>query len=138
MTVIVQRLGKREIDHELIWGAIIVCVLVAARWFPFDLLPPPACPFKLLTRVPCCTCGMTRSLLAFAHGDFMGALYWNPLIGLCSLGAVAYFVYAAIVLVFDLPRIRWSLTRRWERVCVRLIAVFVFSANWIYLIVAGR
>jgi hypothetical protein len=138
LTVTLRQLTPAEIDHELIWGGIAVLVLGVARWFPFAVFPPPRCPLKMLTGYPCCTCGLTRSLLAFAHGEVVAAFTWNPLVALCALGSVVYALYAAIVLVFGLPRVRWSLTAFWERVVVRLLAVAVIVANWAYLVAVGR
>ncbi len=37
------------------------------------------CSFASLTHHPCPGCGTTRSALALFHGDFAGALRWNPL-----------------------------------------------------------
>ncbi len=138
MTFTARRLDRSEIDHELIWGTVALFIFGVARWFPFGYFPPPACPFKVLTGYPCCTCGMTRSFLAFVRADLLLAFAWNPLVALGAVGGALYLCYAFIVLVFRLPRIRWSLTARWERIAVRVGVVALFLANWIYLIVVGR
>ncbi len=138
MTVTARRLDRTEIDHELIWSTIGLFIFSVARWFPFSYFTLPPCPFKVLTGYPCCTCGVTRSLLAFVRGDFLSAFTLNPLMALCAVGGAAYFCYALTVLVFRLPRIRWSLTTRWERIAVRVVILVVSLANWVYLIMVGR
>jgi len=40
---------------------------------------PPLCPFKVLTDIPCPGCGLTRSLVLFAHGDWTQAIAFHPL-----------------------------------------------------------
>ena len=40
---------------------------------------PPLCPFKALTNVPCPGCGLTRSLVLFAHGDWAQSVNFHPL-----------------------------------------------------------
>jgi hypothetical protein len=138
LTVTFRRLERGEIDHELIWAGIAVFVFGVARWFPFDLFPPPACPFKHLTGYPCCTCGLTRGLLAFTRGEFAAAFRWNPLIALGAAASAVYVLYGAVVVAFKLPRIRCALTARWERVAVRLVAVSALVVDWAYLIAVGR
>jgi len=136
--VSIRRLGKQEVDHEMIWGAVILFVLAAARWFPFQMIHPPSCPLKALTGYPCCTCGMTRSLLAFVQGDPAAALTWNPLIGMLAMGASIYLLYALVVLSLRLPRVRVSPTGLWDRNRLRLLMLFAIVGNWVYLIVQGR
>lgn len=36
------------------------------------------CPIRALFSVPCPTCGMTRSAIAFLRGDIALSLYYNP------------------------------------------------------------
>ncbi|HOE09996.1 MAG TPA: DUF2752 domain-containing protein [bacterium] len=138
MILSIRRLGKQEVDHEMIWGAVILFVFAAARWFPFQTIHPPSCPWKMLTGYPCCTCGMTRSLLAFAQGNPVTALLWNPLIGMLAIAASIYFLYALVVLSLRLPRVRISLTGIRERNGIRLLILFAIVGNWMYLIIQGR
>jgi hypothetical protein len=44
----------------------------------FGALPWP-CPFKLVTGLPCPSCGMTRATRLAMHGDFAGATHMHPL-----------------------------------------------------------
>ena len=46
------------------------------------------CPLKNLTGVPCTTCGTTRSVVAFFHGEFTEALYCNPLGIIAAVGLI--------------------------------------------------
>lgn len=58
---------------------------------------PVLCPFRLATGLPCPGCGLTRSWVALAHGDFSTALADN-LFGPVSMLFVAATVLIAVVL----------------------------------------
>jgi hypothetical protein len=50
---------------------------------------PVICPFRLATGLPCPGCGLTRSWVYIAHGDFSEALRANPFGYLTMAAAVA-------------------------------------------------
>jgi len=121
-------------DHELIWLAVSVAsVAGAAVWLALGL-PWPKCPFLATTGLPCVTCGATRSAIAFLHGDFLLALRWNPLAFVAFCAVIAFDLYAAIVLVGRMPRLRiidWSVA---EKKVVRIAVISLLALNWIYLL----
>ncbi len=51
---------------------------IAAIWPFFPAHPPNVCPLRSLTGIPCPFCGMTRSVVAAVHGDFVTSLRYNP------------------------------------------------------------
>lgn len=54
------------------------------------------CTLKNITGVPCASCGTTRSILYFFKGDFLNAIFYNPLGVLVSLILLAippYLIY---------------------------------------------
>jgi hypothetical protein len=134
MRLLWRRLSANEPDHELIWLAVSVVVLAGgATWLALSL-PWPQCPFLAITGLPCVTCGATRSTIAFLHGDFLSALRWNPLAFVALSGLIAFDLYAAIVLVGRMPRLRtvgWSVG---EKNAVRIAAISLLALNWIYLL----
>jgi hypothetical protein len=134
MRLLWRRRSARELDHELIWLAVSVASLAgAAAWLALAL-PWPKCPFLSVTGLPCVTCGATRSTIAFLHGDFSTALRWNPLAFLAFCGLVAFDLYAALVLVGRMPRLRiveWTIT---EKNAARIAVISLLALNWIYLL----
>ena len=97
-------------------------------------LPWPRCPFLAVTGLPCVTCGATRSIIAFLHGDFLSALRWNPLAFVAFCALIAFDLYAVIVLVGRTARLRivdWTGT---ERNLARIALVSLLALNWIYLL----
>ena len=119
-----------DIPFGLIYGTIAFMALIAARILPVqDMMP--SCAFKAFTGIPCPTCGTTRSLVHFAHGDLAGSFGLNPAVALMIVGAILLFVYDTIVL-FSGSRIACFLTLREARL-IRSGAVVAILANWIYL-----
>ena len=125
---------KTDFDHELVWGTIGLLVLLVARFVPIHLLPLRPCPFLRITGVPCLTCGMTRCFLAMSRLDVVTAWQFSPLGTVLYVAVVCYVIYAAVVLIGRLPRIRIRFRSIWElRAIVAVLAVLAI-ANWIYLI----
>lgn len=66
------------------WGLLTLTLAASV------LLPPPggdgriahlpsACPFFLLTGLPCPGCGLTRAFVCLGHGRWHEAWHWHPL-----------------------------------------------------------
>jgi Protein of unknown function (DUF2752) len=122
-----------EINHELIWLAVSIASIAFGGAWLWIGLPWPRCAFHDLTGHPCLTCGMTRSAIRFFHGDFIGALRWNPLIfaALCAL--TVFDVYAVVVLTTGARRFRLQLTIAEKRM-MRVLGIVLLLANWVYLL----
>jgi hypothetical protein len=62
-------------------GRLPLLTLAVAAAVPRSLVEsgPMLSPFRLTTGLPDPGCGMTRSLVALAHGDLVGSLYFHPL-----------------------------------------------------------
>lgn len=121
-------------DPELIWLVVSVASLAAGVAWLTLALPWPSCPFLALTGLPCVTCGSTRSVIAFLHGDFLSALRWNPLAFVVFCALLAFDLYAAIVLTGRTARLRivdWSAM---EKNATRIIVIGLVALNWIYLL----
>lgn len=96
-------------------------------------LPTPRCVFHALTGVPCVTCGATRSFRCLLDGDVSGAFAWNPLV-VCGAAVLGIFViYAFLVALFRLPRARIRDVSRRDLRWMRVLAVTILAANWIYV-----
>jgi hypothetical protein len=127
-----------ELDHEALWltvGGASLCLLAIALATPGIQLP--LCVFKILTGIPCPTCGLTRAVIALSRGDLGRALSMNPLAAVAGVAAIGYLVYAAAVLVLRLPRLRPLVTPLDARI-LRIAAVTLVAGNWLWLIATGR
>jgi Protein of unknown function (DUF2752) len=122
----------------VLWGVVAMLCLAMA---PLASLAAPiaeakvfSCPVKVATGLPCPTCGGTRATLALARLSPREALAANPAVTLGWL-AVVLGGLVAMPLAFTgrpLP----TLPRRLP-VSVRLAAVALVVANWVYLYKAG-
>ena len=138
MRVAWRRLEPPEIDHEALWllvGGASLCLLGAALATPGIQLP--RCAFKTITGLPCPTCGVTRTIIALSRGDVDRALFLNPLATIACAAGLLYLLYAAAVLALRLPRLRPAVSAAAAR-RVRIGAVAVLAANWLWLIATGR
>ncbi len=126
-----------EPDPELLWGSILgAAALIAAAWLRSGF-PTPLCPLHALTRIPCPTCGMTRATTTILHGDIAASLAWNPLMTLVLSGAALYILYAAVVVIGKLPRLRWTSPSQSECRWIRISVFLLLAANWACLIWRG-
>jgi len=120
----------------LIFAAIGVVGTLAVGLLHLDRLPFPLCYLKLLTGLPCPTCGSTRALGRLFALDVPGALVMNPV---TTLAAFAILLWAAADLVL-LPQKRalgLELSPRAGR-GLRIAVVVAVVANWAFLLAAGR
>ena len=69
--------------------ALVIAAAVPRTWVESG---PMLSPFRLTTGLPDPGCGMTRSMVALAHGDLTGSLYFHP------LGIAVVTLLAALVL----------------------------------------
>ncbi len=93
---------------------------------------PSLCVFRNVTNLPCPTCGTTRATLAFARGDVLAGVLYNP------------FVVTAIAIGLTLRAVQWvfgrrvaiTISPRSKRFGWALVAG-LFLTNWAYLIARG-
>ena len=134
MRLVRRRVPANGIDHELIWLLVSVtagAIGLVAFWLGLNW---PRCPFLAITGFPCLTCGATRATIAFLHGNFSLAWWWNPLAFLALCGVVAFDLYAIVVLLSRSARIRIVDWTRVEKNFVRIAVVSMLAVNWIYLL----
>jgi hypothetical protein len=119
-----------------IFGAIGVVAGSAVAVLHLDRLPVVFCVFKAITGLPCPTCGSTRALGRLAAFDLAGALTMNPL---ATLAAALVAAWALVDLVLLARRRALSLdVDRSLAGRLRLGALLLFLANWVYLLAARR
>ena len=101
---------------------------------------PGVCLFKRLTTIPCPSCGTTRSVLSILHGDFAGALYWNPFGLILALA----LIITPFWLSYDLAGHNDTLSRAYNHtekilkqkwIALPLIGLVIL--NWIWNIYKG-
>jgi hypothetical protein len=134
MRLVRRPLAAGEFDHELVWLTVSILAAVGGGLWLWLGLPWPRCAFLAITGYPCLTCGATRCAIALAHADLGSALLWNPLATIALAAVVLFDVYALIVLVMRLPRLRIVDWTRREKHAVRIAVVTVLLLNWAFLL----
>ena len=77
----VRAVGWRVLGALCRPASLAVFGLIVGSALPLGWLTsgPSLCPFKVLTGLPCPGCGLTRSAVAFLHGDPSTSLFYHPL-----------------------------------------------------------
>lgn len=123
--------GKHPLSIHAVWLPIVLGLIVFSQ-----LLPTGTCVFHRVTGVPCLTCGVSRAISSLLAGDIAGMLYFNPLIVLFSAGLVFFSLFKLLefILSFHL-NVRVG---RKSALILRVFAVTMIAANWVFLIATGR
>ena len=105
-------------ELRIVSGAMLGAAVVWP-WLPAH--PPLACPLRALTGVPCPLCGMTRAVVAAAHGHVVRSLAFNP--------AGIVIVVAAILVVARPALIRRIRVPIWA-LCAVTAGLWLWNAGF--------
>lgn len=129
-----RHLRSGELDHELIWLSVsVVAVPIAWLWLQSGI-PTPVCLFHEFTGFACPGCGATRCVRNLMRGDLTAAFLLNPMVFITASLFVIYDVYAAIVLPFRLPRLRFDVMPAWLGAAARFGIPALILINWGWLV----
>lgn len=134
MKICIRHLHPGEPDWEWIWGSVLGVLAVAGGGWIALGLPTPQCLIYHWSGWPCLTCGGTRAGRALIHGNLAEAIAWNPLVTGWIILGVVYLIYAIVVRVGRLPRLRVEVVNRRVGWGIRILLVGVLATNWIYLV----
>ncbi len=120
-----------EPDYER-WLVFLFPLSWAFAGILFFLLPQklPPCPLYHITGIPCPGCGSTRATSALLHGDFLRALWFNPLWVLTCLAALLVWLHCLRAVLRGKTRWRCDHLTRIENRLLRLAFVLLLLANW--------
>jgi hypothetical protein len=116
-----------------------IWVFVNFNYFYADANTNELCLFKMVTGIPCPSCGSTRSVLNLLKGNWSRGLYLNPL----GIVILLFMLVAPFWLLYDLAVRKDSLFRAYKyaekilrtKWSVPLILLLVI--NWIWSISKG-
>lgn len=131
---------RGSVDHELLWGSIALLIIASAAVLPVVGLADRAglrCPLRVLTGLPCPTCGGTRAVAAMGRLRFAEGIALNPLVAAAWFGAVLFLPYAAVACLLGRKRLRMADVTDRQRRAVALLALCLLLANWGYVIARG-
>lgn len=132
------RLVAREGAPPLgvVFGGIGLLAGAAVVFLHLDRLPFALCVFRGLTGLPCPTCGSTRALGRLFTLDLAGALAMNPFATLVAL-LMAGWALADLALLPRRQALGLAVSPRLG-FALRVAALVLFLANWVYLVAAAR
>lgn len=87
------------------------------------------CPLKRLLGIPCPTCGTTRAFVLLLGGEPREAFATQPF---------ALVALPLLLLCVMVPRIRTSVSALWRRTSVKILALVLLLADWIYVLQRGN
>jgi hypothetical protein len=98
------------------------------------------CIIKRVTDIPCPSCGATRSALSFLHGDFLSAIYWNPIgvLLICIMAISPFWVaYDYLTSKSSLLHFYLKVEEVFRQKKYAIPAIALILANWIWNIYKG-
>jgi hypothetical protein len=132
--------GEASADLEVVIACLGALALAFGFFVPMEWIKPflGACKFKLLTGMPCGTCGATRAVEALFAARFGEFFRINPFFSTALLAGLAYVPVAWVVWLAKLRRPRFGIPSARARWIFVLTLVVLFFGNWAYLIIEGR
>lgn len=123
---------KREGPLLVLVAAVLGLSFGMAALKARGVWPDIPCVFLKITRVPCFTCGLTRSFASVAHGDFQHAFYMHLLgpVLFAATGLVGIYLASSLASGY---RIRFQLARRTRRIAF-YSTLGVLAACWLFKI----
>ena len=135
------------VGKSKLYAILLIACMAGYIWLAYNLTQPQSgnnavgvCLIKRITHIPCPSCGSTRAVLSFIHGDFLQALYINPL-GILIAGIM---LVTPVWILFDVITGKETLLnfyRQTEIVLkkpgIAIPLVLLVLINWIWNIVKG-
>jgi Protein of unknown function (DUF2752) len=99
------------------------------------------CPIKLITGIPCPSCGTTRSVIALLKGHFTDAAYINPLgfLAATAMAVLPFWLLYDLLLKKDTLSINYTKAENYlkSKPIFIVAAACLMVTNWIWNIYKG-
>src|SRR5688572_18622713 len=100
-----QPLPQKPLQRLWLWPVLPALALILAFLLPVPHNGtiaglPKLCAFYLTTGLPCPGCGLTRSVVSCAHGNWSAAVYYHPLGPLVFAAFIALTAAGTLQLVY--------------------------------------
>ena len=110
--------------------ALVVAAVGAGQLLASTFHVGLPCTFLALTGLPCPGCGLTRSVLALAHGHVADSVRWHPFGPLLAAGLVAALVAAAMPGAVRRPVLR-TIAAVESKSPLAMVLLILFGIFWV-------
>lgn len=133
---------NKIIPYGAIYGSIALFIMLAVYFLEFTNLLNRftnhyQCIFKQTTKLPCLTCGGTRTVINLAHFRIVDAFLMNPLVCLGILVLLLWGIITILGLIFKSPVYKLEISYR-EKKVILFSGIILLLIHWSYLIIDKR
>ena len=133
MSAVSRQRNLESIVAPTVTFAVVVILVAAARFYDRSPIRAPECGFKTAFGIPCVGCGGTRSMIAFAHGDFIQAVKYNPAVVLGIVASIGWLAFRWIRLRRPVSDPSSTEKNRTIKLTIAIVLALLLL-NWLYLI----
>jgi hypothetical protein len=130
-------------SRNKLYSIILVIAMAGYAWFYWNYTQMTSadskfnvCLFKTVTGLPCPSCGTTRAILCMTKGNFLEALYTNPLGFIVALMLVLIPVWVIVDIVFRKNSFQFFyeksellLRKKWIALPAVILILFIWILN---------
>lgn len=110
---------KKLTNNKILLIFLIILIIISAL-FAFSYFI--GCPIRLITGVPCPSCGMTKAYISLLNGDLPKAFYHHPLFFLLPIALVL-----VILLLLNEKKRSGKFTRPLNVISISLLGVYMLT-----------
>lgn len=110
---------KKLTNNKILLIFLIILIIISAL-FAFSYFI--GCPIRLITGMPCPSCGMTRAYISLLNGDLPKAFYFHPLFFLLPIALVL-----VILLLLNEKKRSGKFTRPLNVISISLLGVYILT-----------
>tara|TARA_B110000046_G_C12960688_1_gene384387 strand:- start:494 stop:898 length:405 start_codon:yes stop_codon:yes gene_type:complete len=131
------------LDRNKLYSILFIACLAGYIWLYFGITENKSvevCLIKHVTKIPCPSCGSTRSVISLITGDFIGALNLNPigyLVAIIMLISPLWIIVDSIKRTKTLFDFYLKIETYLKRPKIAISLILLVIINWIWNIIKG-
>jgi hypothetical protein len=131
------------LDRNKLYSILFIACLAGYIWLYFGITENKSvevCLIKHVTKIPCPSCGSTRSVISLITGDFIGALNLNPigyLVAIIMLISPLWIIVDSIKRTKTLFDFYLKIETYLKRPKIAISLILLVIINWIWNITKG-
>jgi hypothetical protein len=136
-----------SINRNKLYTILFIACLAGYVWLYYSIKnnitekkSVEVCLIKHVTNIPCPSCGSSRSVISLTKGDFIGALYFNPIgyiVAIIMLIAPIWIIADTINRTKTLFDFYLKIETYLKRPKIAIPLILLVIINWIWNITKG-